>query len=330
VSRTHLITGVGGQDGVLLARQLVARGDRVTGTVPPGTEAPTPALLTDVEIVEHDARDAASFDRLLTDLRPDVVHNLAALSSVAESWEATTEAREVNQSAVEEMLDVLRARSDRAPQFVHASTSDIFGTADGPGSLVDEATRLAPLSPYGEAKAAAHLAVQRARDDGLRATNLILFGHTSVLQAAHFVLPTVASQAAEVAFGTKEAITLRDPTVRRDWGSAPDFVRAFVQAAGASAGDFVIGTGVLHSLAEIAGWALEAAGAPGDALLASGEPPRGADIDGLRADPAAAARLLHWAPAITLRAEIRHMVAVAVRRLESGPEFPELLRGEVS
>jgi GDPmannose 4,6-dehydratase len=325
--RTHLVTGVAGQDGVLLARLLLARGDRVIGTVLPGTDNPLAIYLERVEVLEHDVRDVDGFARLVEAHRLDVVHNLAALTSVGASWGSGDDVRAVNQTAVEDMLDVLRRRADSL-RFVQASSSEIFGRAGGPGSVVDAQTALAPLSPYAEAKAAAHRAVQQARATGLGATNLVLFGHTSVLQAGQFVLPTVAEQAAEVGRGRRERITLRDPTTSRDWGSARDFARAFDLAASGDCGDFVIGTGEVHSLGEIVAWALSAAAVDGAPVTPSGEDARPDDFGGLRAGLSVSARDLRWSPTVTLRAEIEHMVHVAQRRIDTGVRHdPAYLEG---
>ena len=103
---THLVTGAAGQDGILLTRRLLAAGHRVVACVAPGA-APS-ALLDGAEVVEHDVRDTDAFATLLTRTGADVVHNLAALSSVAASWEDPAASQEINQDAVLGMLDVLR------------------------------------------------------------------------------------------------------------------------------------------------------------------------------------------------------------------------------
>jgi len=324
---THLVTGVAGQDGVLLARLLLRRGDRVVGTVLPGGDEPLLGYLDGVEVVPLDVRDADGFARLLDAVQPDAVHHLAALSSVAASWDSPGDVEAVNGTTVVDLLEVLLGRA-RPPVFVQASTSEVFGAAPDP--RVDEHTPLAPLSPYAEAKALAHRAVQHARSQVLRATNLVLFGHTSVLQPATFVLPTIADQAAEIAAGKRDEISLRDPRVRRDWGSAADFARAFALAADADPGDYVIGTGVLHSLHEVAGWALAAAGVRADVVATADGPARRLDFDGLCADGSAAEQALGWTPAIELRSEIEHMVRVARRRVETGTEHDPAYLDEVA
>lgn len=336
-TRPHLITGVAGQDGVHLARLLLRSGHRVVGTVMPGSSPETLVYLDGVEVVPHDVRDAPGFADLLHRLEPAVVHNLAALSSVGASWQAEDQTRQVNRDAVLAMLDVLRARADRdgaAPRFVQASSSEIFGAA-APGAVLDERSALAPVSPYGRAKAEAHEAVQAAREQGLDALNVILFGHTGPLHAAHFALPTTCRQAVEVASGLRERVDLRDPGVERDWGGAADHMRgwAAVALAAAPGDDVVVATGVLHRLGDVADWALAAAGVP-----AAGDPgtPAGAvstlgsdrpiDVTGVRGDPARAEALHGWRPEVPLRDVVARMVAVEQERLRTGvrhlPGYP--------
>ena len=255
------------------------------------------------------------------------VHNLAALSSVAASWENPDDTRAVNQTAVEGMLDVLNGLGADAPAFVQASSSEIFGPHEGSIGAVDERTPLNPVSPYAESKAAAHEAVTAARERGIRASNLVLFGHTSPLQARQFVLREITCQAAEVAMDHRPTITLRDPRVRRDWGAAADVVRAFVVAPRCAPGDFVIGTGQLHTLQEICTWALHAVGADGQ-LLSTGQQDRRNDFDGVRARTNHALSSLGWCARRSLQETIEHMAVVDVARLRTGRDYdPEYLEG---
>jgi GDPmannose 4,6-dehydratase len=315
---THLVTAVTSQDGIWLARRLLSLGHTVVGTVLPETHERL-VYVPGVRVEPLDVRETAAFAKLVDQARPDVVHNLAALTSVGDSWAGSDDVRAVNQQAVERMLDVLLDLPRHAPGFVQASSGEIFG-AINERTRADEQTPLRPVSPYGEAKAAAHRAVMQARESGLRATNLILFGHTSSLQSTRFALPLIAEQAAAVGLGEREAVVVRDPTACRDWGSAPDFVRAFVAAAEAPAGDFVVATGSLHSLSEVGRWALTAAGAPDAEVRSSGASPRPTDVGGEHPDIEGTGRKLGWAPEVSLREEIERMVRVARRRLASGIE----------
>jgi len=279
-----------------------------------------------VEIVEQDVRDTDGFASLIATHAPRAVHNLAALSSVGASWGQPDLFREVNAEAVIGMLAVLRTTST-APVFVQASSSEIFGPAAS-GTTVDESTPLHPASPYAEAKAAAHRAIAAARSDGLPATNLILFGHTGPLHGAHFALPTLCRQAAEAAAGKRTSVELNDPTTTRDWGAATDTVRAFSTAASATAGDFVVATGRMHALAEVATWALDAAGRPELPVSATGMS-RPNDFGRIAADAGRARAVLGWLPTTPLRQVIATMVAVERARIDRGlAEHPDYLHPE--
>ena len=350
MTRTHLITGVTGQDGVLLARHLLALGDRVIGTVTSTTDPRIGVYLDGVTIEVLDVRSTADFASLLRRHRPDAVHNLAALSSVGASWDSPDLTDEVNHRAVLGMLSVI---GDEGIDFIQASSSEIYGPVGSasPGSAgrpidVDEDTPLNPVSPYAEAKAHAHLAVADARIAGARSTNLVLFGHTGPLHAPTFVLPTITRQAAATALGQSDGVTLRDPTVTRDWGAAADFVRAFALAVRAPYGEYVIATGVTHRLADVATWALEAAGvdvplsSTGDTdshspyagedgrvvVRASGGPARPNDFGGVRGNSSRADRNLDWRPHVSLRETVAQMVRADLARLRTGVEdSPEYL-----
>jgi GDPmannose 4,6-dehydratase len=289
----HLVTGAGGQDGRLLVDLLRRQGGEVVA----------------LSLADLDVTDTAAFRRLVARHRPDVVHNLAALSSVGRSWAEPETTDAVNHRAVVGMLEVLAELP--GTRFVHASSSEIFGPVAA--GTADEDTPLAPASPYGEAKAAAHLAVAAARSAGVAATNLILFGHTGPGHDPGFVIPTICRQAAEVARGGRDHLELRDPTVARDWGSAADFVRAFALAADAPAGDYVVATGELHRLGDIARWALDAAGVDAEVRRAPGDRPH--DFGGVRGDNRRAARVLGWQPRTSLRAEVEAMVVAALEEL---------------
>lgn len=303
----HLVTGCSGQDGRLLVARLAAAGHEVVACSHSGEVHVRAANVVPVQL---DVRDTDRFAALVATYQPEAVHNLAAMSSVSRTWDAPTEADGVNHRAVVSMLEVL-ADSRPTCHFLQASSSEIFGPVTS--GLADEQTPLAPVSPYGETKAAAHRAVINARDV-LRTTNLILFGHTGPGHGASFVIPTICRAAAEVAVGARKQIELRDPSIARDWGSARDFVRAFALACGAVPGDYVIATGELHRLGDVAQWALDAAGgAAGPSSVATRGNDRPKDFGGVRGNARRACEVLGWRPEVTLREEVAAMVVEALR-----------------
>ena len=159
--RTVLITGVTGQDGIYLARFLRARGARVVGAAPAAASPPElcAAYLGDVEVVPLDICDGEQVQRVIDTIRPDEVYNLAAVSSVARSWDEPEATFAVNHTAVETLVRALlelRGRTGHEPRFFQASSAEVTGSA--------------AHSPYAQAKAAAEEVVREARDrDGLHA-----------------------------------------------------------------------------------------------------------------------------------------------------------------
>ncbi len=149
-----LITGIAGQDGVLLARRLRAEGAEVVGTTRSGSAGERGVYLDGVTVVAHDVRDAAGFARLLATHEPDEVYNLAGFTSVGSSWAHPASVEEVNATAVEGLLDGVRRHRDRTGREVRlfqASSSAEDGSAQA--------------SPYARSKARAHRAVQKAREE---------------------------------------------------------------------------------------------------------------------------------------------------------------------
>ena len=192
--------------------------------------------------------DRASLDRALDLQAPDSIFNLAGMSSVAESWRWPDAVGDINGvGAVRLLAEVaLRARHGRSPRVVQASSAEIFAGSVPPH---DERTALAPTSPYGAAKAYAHLAVGVYRSTGLSASSAILYNHESPRRPEHFVTRKISRGVARIAAGSHEQIPLGNLAARRDWGHARDYMRALTMiAAHPLAQDFVIATGRTHSV----------------------------------------------------------------------------------
>src|ERR1044072_2326882 len=193
-TRTALITGVSGRDGMFLARLLMSRGWKVVGTIRPGISsiARMAPFLEGVKLVEHDITDSLGFADLLSWHAPEAVFNLAAFSSVGRSWGDPELVMRTNGMAVVQMLDsILRYRDKNAREirFLQASTAEIFGS-DVAGHL-DEDTAHRPRTPYAIAKSAAHDAVISYREHyGLHASNAILFYFEMTLRGPQVVART--------------------------------------------------------------------------------------------------------------------------------------------
>ncbi|WP_193609683.1 GDP-mannose 4,6-dehydratase [Nocardioides lijunqiniae] len=320
-AQTALVTGVSGQDGVYLARALVAAGVRVVGTVRPGdpTSHEMAVYLDGVEVVEHDLRDDAGFRGLLETHRPTRVFNLAGFSSVGASWDHPELVAEVNGAAVERMLAALLELRDR-----HALDVRFFqaGSAEETGDASD--------SPYARAKARAHAATTSSREEqGLFACTAVLHNHESPLRPQRFVTRKIVRAAAEIALGRRDELTLGNLAVARDWGAAADYVDAMVRMLAADPPtDLVIATGVTHTLHDLLVTAFDAAGAgdPAAYVVQDAALLRPSDSPTMTADPSEARRVLGWAPTQTFEDVVAHMVRVDLARLRSGvEESPEYL-----
>lgn len=325
--RSALITGVGGQDGVLLARELLAHGRTVVGTVSPGTLAghPMTPYFSGVTVLEHDVRDGAGFARLLEDHHPDDIFNLAAFSSVGLSWGESELVAETNGMAVLRMLEALRSHRDRhgeAPRFYQASTSEIFGLADEQPQT--ETTPHHPRSPYAVAKSFAHhLTVNFRESYGLHTCSGILYNHESPLRGETFVTRKITRAAAEISLGLRAELTLGNLDVRRDWGAAVDFVRAMrLVLEQPEPVDYVVATGIAHSLEDFLTLSFAAAGLDDPWQYVRQDPSlvRPADVVDLRGDATKAREQLDWVPQVSFEQLVEDMVRVDLLRLTSGVE----------
>lgn len=324
---TALITGVGGQDGVLLARHLVGLGYTVIGTRRPAAANPLAPYLAGVTVTDHDVVDTAGFADLIRRYQPDEVYNLAGFSSVAKSWNAPELVHEVNAAAVERMVAVM-AEADRPPRFFQASSSEVFGVA--PVNPQNEDTPHRPDNPYAESKSRAQAATVAARDAGLFACAGILYNHESPLRGSHFVTRKITRAAAEIAAGQRDVLELGNLEVARDWGAAREYVVAMHAAlCHEQPGDYVIATGTTHTLRDLVEAAFTAAGIDDGWSHVRQDPELMRKSDALArvGDPSRARDILGWQATVSFSELVREMVDVDRRRVATGvEESPDYLR----
>lgn len=307
-----LVTGVAGQTGSYLAENLVARGLEVHGVVRDGGEdAPVADLPADVVLHRGDLTDLAGMRSTVLEVRPDVVVNLAALSSVAASWRLPVETAQLNGTAVAGLLAAVAELRDGGHDaaFVQASSAEIFGQADV--SPQDETTPIAPVNPYGAAKAYAHLLVGAYRAAGLRASSVVLYNHESPRRPEQFVTRKITAAAARIARGEQRELVLGDLTVRRDWGWAPDYAEALaLVATSGTADDFVVATGESHSIQDFVDAAFARVGITDTTGLvrSDAEFVRPADATELRGDASKIRTTLGWAPTRSFTEVVEAMV----------------------
>ncbi|HQR27398.1 MAG TPA: GDP-mannose 4,6-dehydratase [Nocardioides sp.] len=320
-----LVTGISGQDGSYLAERLLADGLEVHA-LHHDVEAAPAYCPDDVALHPGDLTDLAGVRRLVLDLAPDEVYNLAAISSVAQSWEEPELTAAVNGTAAVALMESAwqsQEANGRPVRFVQASSAEIFGQPAT--SPQDEQTPVRPVNPYGAAKAHAHRAAATYRDRGLHVVSAILYNHESPRRPTRFVTRKITSTVAAIAQGRADRLVLGNLEARRDWGWAPDYVDALVRAARTdTAGDFVVATGVGHSVREFAATAFRHAGIPdwqryvvSDAALV-----RPVDAVELRGDPSRAHQLLGWRPTVDFDTLVRLMLAADLDGHPPPPPHP--------
>ncbi len=305
------VTGIGGQDGSYLAERLIADGYDVHALV--FTSDGHPQHCPDPVVLHHgDLADVAGVRSLLLEVDPDEVYNLAAISSVAQSWEQPDLTARVNGQGAVGLLESARAVQEQHGHrvaVVQASSAEIFGE---PGtSPQDESTPLAPVSPYGAAKAFAHLAVGVYRGRDLHAVSAILYNHESPRRPERFVTRKITATVAAIARGRADRLVLGNLDARRDWGWAPDYVDAMLRAARApEPADYVVATGVGHSVRDFVAAAFTRAGVSDWGRYVESDPAlfRPADATDLTGDPSRAERELGWSPTVTFEELVGRMV----------------------
>ena len=312
--RRALITGVAGQDGWYLSRLLASRGYEVVGCGRPGTllgRRGDELRALGVRIVELDLLDRYATLRGVAEVAPDEIYNLAGHSFVPQSWDDPASAIRITSWPVIHLLDAIREVRPEA-RFYQSSSSEIFGLTTA--SPQDEATPVAPANPYAAAKVFAHQLVSLYRAHyGVFACSGILFNHESPRRPPWFVTAKVAHAARAIRAGRQRELLLGDLDVARDWGFAGDFVEAMVRILSQDGpGDFVVGTGVAHTVRDLCRVAFEAVGLDyrefvrvDAALLRPGQPTH------LVANPAKAARVLGWRATTSFEELVRSMVDAA-------------------
>ena len=336
--RVALITGVTGQDGALLAQLLLAKGYAVHGIKRRSSTGNTGRLAgLDVDarqpgarffLHEGDLGDAASLIRLIHDVEPAEIYNLAAQSDVGVSFDTPEYTADCDALGALRLLEALRIlRRTESVRFYQASTSELFGNA--PTVPQNEKTVFRPRNPYGVAKLYAYwITVSYRETYGLHASNGILFNHEGPTRGEAFVTRKIARTVASIVHGLEDRIRLGNLDARRDWGDARDYVEGMWRIVNHErADDYVLATGVSHSVREFVELAFAEAGisivwegrgvdergrdASTGAVRVEVDPRyfRPAEVDELVGDASKARAQLGWRP----RSTFRELVAAMVR-----------------
>lgn len=320
-ARRALITGIGGQDGSLLAELLLERGYEVFGVVrrPVSERFENLERVRDrVELVQADLLDELSLADALKTCRPHEVYNLASPSFVPMSWRQPVLTAEFAAVGVTALLESIRL-ADPEVRFYQASSSEIFGE---PREVPQhEETPLLPVTPYGVAKAYGHLIVRSYRRQyGLHASSGILYNHESPRRPLDFVPRKIAHAAAAISLGLQAELRLGDLEARRDWGYAGDYVRAmWLMLQQLEPDDYVVASGVGHSVQELVEHAFGHVGLDWrDHVRVDESLRRGAaELHDLVGDVSKARAKLGWEPTLDFEALVHLLVDADLERLRS-------------
>ncbi len=324
MTKRAVITGITGQDGSYLAELLLEQGYHVTGVV---RRSSSPNLwriehlLDRIQLRPADLLDQLSLMRIIDDVKPHEFYNLAAMSFVPASWDQPLLTGEFNAMGVTRMLEAIR-QVDPSIRIYQASSSEMYGRVREVPQT--ELTPFYPRSPYGVSKVFGHYITVNYRESyGLFAVSGILFNHESPRRGLEFVTRKVTHGVAAIKLGLTDHLSLGNLDAGRDWGFAGDYVRAmWLMMQQDEADDYVIATGVSHSVRQLVETAFAHAGLDWQqhvrtdpALL------RPAEVDHLIGNPEKARRALGWEPTVNFQQLVAMMVDQDLARL-SGAQRP--------
>ncbi len=311
MGKTALITGIAGQDGSYLSELLLEQGYRVVGMErlsPESYYENLEHLKPRVTLYSADLTDQLSLLNLLEQTLPDEVYNLASYSYIPLSWDEPVMVGDLNGLGVARLLQAIRRVKPQA-RYYQASSSEMFGKPEDMPQT--ERTPFRPMTPYGTAKLYGHWIVGNYRAQfNVYACSGILYNHESPRRGREFVTRKIAHAVARIALGLQETLTLGDLNARRDWGYAKDYVRAmWLMLQQEQADDYVIASGVTHSVGECVEVAFAHAGLDWHAHVVS-DPhlARRAELTRLMGDASKARKQLGWAPTVSFEELIRLMV----------------------
>jgi GDPmannose 4,6-dehydratase len=336
MAKRALITGITGQDGAYLAQLLLRKGYEVHGAVRRSSHLGVAdhrlrwlGIERDVRLHDCNLSDLSSLIRIVTEIQPDEVYNLAAQSFVATSWRQPILTANITGVGVTNVLEAIRLVKPDA-RFYQASSSEMYGKIQQEHQ--SEATPFYPRSPYAVAKLYGHWITVNYRESfGMHASSGILFNHESPLRGIEFVTRKVTDGVARIKLGLANELRLGNIDAKRDWGHARDYVKAmWMMLQQDEPDDYVVATGVNTTVRDMCRIAFAHIGADMDEHLVI-DPTlfRPSEVDVLLGDASKAKRVLGWAPETSLEAMIVEMVEADLARLSAPQAAMEQAQPEI-
>ena len=323
MTKRALITGITGQDGAYLSKTLLEKGYEVFGVVRRSSHGGVAnhrlvwlGIGDDVKLLEGDLLDLSNLSRIVKEVQPDEVYNLAAQSFVATSWSQPLLTAQVTGVGVVNVLEAIRVAAPGA-RFYQASSSEMFGKIQEP--VQRESTPFYPRSPYGVAKLFGHWTTVNYRESfGIHASSGILFNHESPLRGIEFVSRKVTDGVVRIKLGMTRELRLGNIDAKRDWGHARDYVRAmWLMLQQDRPDDYVVATGRTTTVRDMCRIAFDHVGLNADDHIVIDKALfRPAEVEVLLGDPTKAREKLGWKATVSLEDMIREMVDADMARLK--------------
>jgi GDPmannose 4,6-dehydratase len=323
MTKRALLTGITGQDGAYLSELLIGKGYEVFGVIRRSSHRGVEdhrlrwlGVADKVRLLDGDLADLSSLLRIVEEVRPDEVYNLAAQSFVASSWRQPILTANITAVAVANVLEAVRIGAPNA-RFYQASSSEMFGLIQEPKQ--SEKTPFYPRSPYAVAKLYGHWITVNYRESfGLHASSGILFNHESPLRGIEFVTRKVTDGVARIKLGKAKELRLGNIDAKRDWGHARDYVRAmWLMLQQDEPDDYVVATGRTTTVRDMCRIAFAHVGLDFEKHVVV-DPAfyRPAEVDVLLGDSTKARAVLGWEPTISLEELIQEMVDADIERVK--------------
>lgn len=316
-----LITGITGQDGSYLAEFLLDKGYEVYGMIRQSSQSDRNLkrinhIKDKIHLVNGDLLDQLSMLRIVDEVRPNEIYNLAAQSFVPTSWRQPILTGDFNAIGVTRLLEAIR-QIDTNIRFYQASSSEMFGRVSE--TPQNENTPFYPRSPYGVAKTYGHLITVNYRESyNIFASSGIMFNHESPRRGTEFVTRKITNGVAKIKNGLMDKLKLGNLEAERDWGYAEDYVRAMWYMLRHDKPDnFVVATGESHSVRELCEIAFSYVDLDyKEYVVTDSVLVRPAEVDRLRGDATKAQKELHWEPKVKFKQMIEMMVDHDLKNME--------------